>query len=37
MGVVVAAEHLQPRQRVAIKFLLPSAISGADTVKTSAK
>ncbi len=32
MGVVVAAEHLQLRQRVAIKFLLPSAVSGADTV-----
>ena len=31
MGVVVAAEHLQLRQRVAIKLLLPDASVGVDT------
>jgi serine/threonine-protein kinase len=32
MGVVVAAEHVQLRQRVAIKFLLPDAVSGTAAV-----
>ncbi|HYJ10086.1 MAG TPA: serine/threonine-protein kinase, partial [Polyangiaceae bacterium] len=32
MGIVVAATHLQLDQRVAIKFLLPSAIGHAETV-----
>jgi len=32
MGVVVAAEHIALRQRVAIKFLLPEAMSGEDTL-----
>jgi serine/threonine protein kinase len=32
MGVVVAAEHMQLRQRVAIKFLLTGGATGADAV-----
>ena len=32
MGVVVAAHHLQLDQRVALKFLLPNALSSADAV-----
>ena len=32
MGVVVAAVHVALKQQVAVKFLLPSALSGADTV-----
>jgi serine/threonine-protein kinase len=32
MGVVVAAEHLQLGQHVAIKFLLPAALGNADAV-----
>ena len=33
MGVVVAAMHLQLDQRVALKFVLPSAIQNAETVE----
>jgi serine/threonine-protein kinase len=32
MGVVVAAHHLQLDQKVALKFLLPAALSNADAV-----
>lgn len=37
MGVVVAAEHLQLRQRVAIKVLLPDAGAGAETMARFAR
>jgi serine/threonine-protein kinase len=33
MGVVVAAQHLQLRQLVAIKFVLPDALGNADSVE----
>jgi len=32
MGVVVAAVHVALKQQVAVKFLLPAALGGADTV-----
>jgi serine/threonine protein kinase len=37
MGIVVAAEHLQLRQRVAIKLLLPDAGGGAETMARFAR
>lgn len=37
MGVVVAAMHLQLDQRVALKFLLPSAVSHKETVERFAR
>jgi serine/threonine protein kinase len=37
MGVVVAARHLQLDQRVAIKFLLPHALTNADAVERFAR
>ncbi|HEV3191894.1 MAG TPA: protein kinase, partial [Polyangiaceae bacterium] len=32
MGVVVAAEHIQLQEKVALKFLLPQAVSNPDAV-----
>jgi len=37
MGIVVAAVHIQLEQRVALKFLLPSALSHADVVARFAR
>jgi hypothetical protein len=37
MGVVVAAYHLQLHQKVAIKFLLPEALSNAEAVERFAR
>src|SRR4051812_40198239 len=37
MGVVVAATHLQLDQRVAIKFLLPDALSSKEVVERFAR
>ncbi len=37
MGVVVAAHHLQLDQRVAIKFLLPAALTNRETVSRFAR
>jgi serine/threonine-protein kinase len=33
MGVVVAAKHLELRQKVALKFLLPAALDSAEHIE----